>query len=215
MYANDVNIQLFTSNSTKYFESHQQIKMSLPLHKRYEIVFLHSKEPKLGYGAVAKIVDCSKSVARYWLERWTETKDLSDKSRAGPKRVTTEKEDKMIISIASRDENLNSNEINKRMKRKGVEISDRTVRRRLHESAGRWTHPTSKPLLTEKHRKNQLNWAQKMKDIDWNQVLFTDESTFKLNQYRRRVWRFPWKKKIVRTVKHPVKVHVWGSFSSK
>jgi hypothetical protein len=121
MYANAVHIQLFTSNSTKYFESHQQIKMSLPLHKRYEIVFLslHSKGPKLGYGAVAKIVGCSKSVVPYWLERWTETKDLSDKSRAGPKRVTTEKEDKMIIAIASRDENLNSNENNKRMKRKG------------------------------------------------------------------------------------------------
>jgi hypothetical protein len=59
-----------------------------------------------------------------------------------------------------------------------------------------------------------LQWAKKHNNFDWNKVVFTDESTFLLNQPTRKVWNFPWKKKIIRTVKHPSKVHVWGCFSA-
>ena len=48
-----------------------------------------------------------------------------------------------------------------------------------------------------------------------NQVIFTDETTVRLNCVKGMVWNLPEKKKIVRTVKHLVKVNVWGCFSSK
>ncbi len=54
-----------------------------------------------------------------------------------------------------------------------------------------------------------------MKDMDWNRVIFTDESTFKLNQNIRRLWQFLSKRKVTRSMKHPLKVHVWGCFSAQ
>ena len=39
--------------------------------------------------------------------------------------------------------------------------------------------------------------------------------TVRLNCVKGMVWNLPEKKKVVRTVKHPVKVNVWGCFSSK
>jgi hypothetical protein len=59
--------------------------MALPLHQRYEIVFLsqHSLGPKLSYAAV--------TIVKYWLKRWKQSKDLTDSNRTGRPRVTTQK----------------------------------------------------------------------------------------------------------------------------
>ena len=46
-------------------------------------------------------------------------------------------------------------------------------------------------------------------------MIFTDETTARLNCVKGMVWNLPGKKKVVQTVKHPVKVNVWGCFSSK
>ena len=59
--------------------------------------------------------------------------------------------------------------------------------------------------------KNRLRWVQHHKATDWNQVIFSDE----MNSVKGLVWNFPEKKKVVRTVKYPIKVNVWGCFSSK
>ena len=78
--------------------------MSLPLHKRYEIVFLreHPNGPKLGYTAISKIIKCSRDTVGRWIKRWKETKDLSDEPKAGRPRCTTDKEDKQIVKLADR-----------------------------------------------------------------------------------------------------------------
>ncbi|CAF4232706.1 unnamed protein product [Rotaria magnacalcarata] len=70
----------------------------------------------------------------------------------------------------------------------------------------------SKPLLTEHHRQNRLRWAQHHKATDWNQMIFSDETTVRLNSAKGLVWNFPGNKKVVRTVKHPIKVNACGCF---
>ena len=54
--------------------------MPLEIHQRYEIVFLsrHPLGPKLGLKAVANVVKCDKKTVKYWLDRWEQSKDLSD-----------------------------------------------------------------------------------------------------------------------------------------
>ena len=46
-------------------------------------------------------------------------------------------------------------------------------------------------------------------------MIFSDETTVRLNSVKGLVWNLPGKKKVVRTVKHPIKVNVWGCFSSR
>jgi hypothetical protein len=62
---------------------------------------------------------------------------------------------------------------------------------------------------------NRLKWAEAHMTTNWDQVISSDETTICLNQVKRRVWNIPGKKKVVRTVKHPIKVNVWGCFLSK
>ena len=48
--------------------------------------------------------------------------------------------------------------------------------------------------------------------MDWNQIIFSDEATVRLNPLKQHVWDLPRKRKVVRTVKNPIKVNVWGCF---
>ena len=69
--------------------------------------------------------------------------------------------------------------------------------------------------LTEVHRKNCLKWTQDNRATNWEQVIFSDETTIRLNAVKRLVWNLSGKKKIGRTVKHSIKENVWGCFSSQ
>src|ERR1700722_1470897 len=189
--------------------------MSLSLSQRYEIVFLkfHPLGPKLSNNAISKHIGCDPKTVRHWLDRWQNNEDLTSLSATGRPRATSEETDSKIVTIAKRTQDVSSNEISKILKKSGVDIDARTVRRRLRECGGSYGPPLAKPLLTQDHREKRLQWAQQHKHFDWNNVIFTDEKTFELGKKRRKVWRFPGTIKIVRTVKHPLKLQVWGCFS--
>lgn len=96
------------------------------------------------------------------------------------------------------------------LKRKNILVSARTVRRKLASNGMVFGNTMSKPLLSEEHCEKRLKWAKANKATDWKQVLFTDEATINCGTRRKRVWHRPGKKVVIRTVKHPVKMHIWG-----
>src|SRR5690349_11112243 len=97
----------------------------LPLHKRYEIIFLskHKKGPRLGNKKVARLIHYDTKTVRYWRARWNETKDLFDESKSGRPRVTTAEEDEMILNEVEEDDHPTSVSIARGLKRKKVEVS--------------------------------------------------------------------------------------------
>ena len=162
--------------------------------------------PKLDVKAVAKAINCAKSNVQYWLNRWKASKDLSDSKRTGRSRGTTEKIDRRISDLATNDNIATTRDIRRVLKRQPVEISQETIRRRLKEYGAKFSLLISKPLLTEKHRQKRLQWAQAVRGVDWNRIVFIDETTVRLNQLKRCVWNLPGKRKVFRIVKYPVKV---------
>lgn len=76
----------------------------------------------------------------------------------------------------------------------GVNVSDQTIRNRLHEGGLRAPRPVVGPVLTAQHRRARLAFAidhQNWQLRHWRPVLFTDESRFNLStcDRRERVWR--------------------------
>ena len=98
---------------------------------------------------------------------------------------------------------------------KMLKLAKTSIRRRLNEVGAKFSKPMSKPMLTEKHRINRLKWEHQNVDRNWDEVIFSDETTLFLNRVKGRVWNLPGRKKVVRTVSHPINVNVWGCFSSK
>ena len=133
--------------------------MTPSMDKRYEITFLshHPMEPELGVMAVAKAIKCAKSTVQCWLNRWKESKDLSDSKSIERPRSTTKKVDQRISDLDSTNSSAITRAIRRVLKRKNVDISQETIRRRLKGYGTKFSLPISKPLLTEKHRQKRLD----------------------------------------------------------
>ncbi|CAF5082071.1 unnamed protein product, partial [Rotaria sp. Silwood1] len=111
------------------------------------------------------------------------------------------------------NEDATSVSIARGLRRKKVEISSRTVRRRLKAAGYRFSTPLSKPLLTTLHKQQCLRWARLMQHQDWNKTVFSDESKIRSGLVKRRYWQRKGLRKVVRTTKHPAKINVWGCFA--
>lgn len=192
--------------------------MSLELHRRYEIVFLakHKHGPEFGINRIAKMISCNRATVVRWLKRWDETKGLSDRERTGRRRITTEQQDQTIINSINEgmDKGIISEEAQEQLANENINVSARTVRRRLNEAGFKYMKPLSKPLLTEDHQRKRLSWARSLIGFDWNQVIASDETVFRVNDVRRFYWQRPGERKVRRTVKYSVKINAWGCLSS-
>lgn len=189
--------------------------MNISVKKRWEIVFLsqHYYGPHMANADISRYLRVSESTVRYWLERYETTGDVEVLQKTGRKRLTTDKQDMMIQSMIAQHPTESTAQIAARLSKKGVSISTTTLRRRFKEAGFESMKPTSKPLLTNDHIEKRFNWALQHKDMDWNQVIFTDESSFHMKKVIRRVWKKRGQHYYVSTTKHPVKVHIWGCFS--
>ncbi len=77
---------------------------------------------------------------------------------------------------------------------KGERISTRTIRRYVHRAGIRNYNAVFKPYLTRNHINARLHWAIKRRNwinMHWNNVTFSDESSFTVRpiNLRQRVWR--------------------------
>ena len=137
---------------------------------------------------IAKIMNCYCNTVKLWLDRWEETKDLSDRSRPRPSRLTTAEEDQLMIDLTNEEMDATSETVKQELEKKVV-ISNRTIRRRLHEAGLQYMRPLSKPLLNEQPRQRRVQWAREMKNYDWSLVMVSDETMIRLHTSRKFSWQ--------------------------
>jgi len=94
----------------------------------------------------------------------------------------------------------NTTLIQQKLKSEGLKIKKDTIRRRLKENGCKWSNIKSKKFLENNQREERLKWAYNVRNIDWNKVIFTNETIFFLNKKQYKTWDFPSTK---RTIKKP------------
>lgn len=102
-----------------------------------------------------------------------------------------------------------------KLRKKGVDVSLNTIRSCLREKSLSFRSTLKKPLLSEKHVGKWLTWAKENLVRDWVNVIFTDESFLWVWSSLSKAWSTKSNRILQRTVKHPVKVHVWGCFCKR
>ena len=164
--------------------------MPLSIQKCWEIVFLHLHKlgPNLSLKTIAKELHYSPTTVKKWINQYQETGDIQDQEGRGPKRKTSDKENTDIVTVAKRLRTSTSTEISTLINKQGTDISPRTIRHRLNEQGFIKLQPLCKPLLSDRHRENQLKWANSNKKRDWSNVIFTDEVTFSQFGKPKKVW---------------------------
>lgn len=158
--------------------------------------------------AVAIRMGVSQSVVSRAYARYQETNRYNRRPGQGCHRVTTPRDDRAIVQQVRREPFNNANIVarnfpNRRQQQQQQRqpqrhpvrnISSRTVINRLHETGLHARHPNRVPMLTARHRRARLAYANAHRDWtlrQWGNVLFTDESRFNLHGSDRRplVWR--------------------------
>ena len=191
--------------------------MALSIQKQWELVFLwlHRLGPKLSIRSIAKELNCAVETVHTWIHQYQETGDVQDILGWGLKCKTSEAEDTKIIATAKRLRTGSLADISTILNKQGTSISLTTIQRRLNEQGFYKLQPLQKPLLTDTHWINRLKWAKAHKNNNWTNVIFTDETSFSQFSKPKKVWRQKGEIIKVPTVKHSMKVHVYGCFSEK
>ena len=110
--------------------------------------------------------------------------------RGRPRTVDAHME-KNLIKISRKNPTLTLNEI--LQKQQSIQkIHKSTLWRILHRNGVLSSRPNKKPFLSQRHRKDRLRFARVIKNLDWNDVIFSDEKRFRLRpDGLRRIWRHP------------------------
>jgi transposase len=122
------------------------------------------------------------------MQRFRQTRNVTDRPRAGRPRKTTQREDRLI----SRQTFRTAGTLHCNLALGGY-ISTRTVIRRLHHQGMRAQRPIKLPQLTLRHRHVRFDWSHDHLGWTirtWRRVHWSDESRFLLRPTdgRARVW---------------------------
>ena len=173
---------------------------------------------------VSRRLQVSISVIVRLIQRFTATGRVQERPRSGRPRSTNAREDRLIERHALQTRASSSNIIRRQFRvATNINISQQTIRNRLHAFNLRSRRPAVRLRLTPAHRaarrdfcRRHVRWTRRQ----WSQVLFSDESRFTMNHNdgRLKVWRRPGERFIDATVQEKVafgggSVMVWGAFS--
>ncbi|CAK9833697.1 Transposable element Tcb2 transposase [Anthophora retusa] len=188
--------------------------MSAAYASRFEAVFLcnHPKGPKMSFAAASRYMGKSVSFIKKCVKRYEDVKNVDDLPERGKRCSTSEKDDKAILRIFEKNPGCSLRKAKLLLAKKGVEVSLNTIRCRLRDADYGWRCTKLKPFFSEKHVEKRVLWARANIDRDFSNIIFTDESSFWAWGTRRHAWSPRAVAIVQRTVKHPVKVLVWGCF---
>ena len=179
----------------------------------------------VGVRRIAKKFGTTPGGVSKFIKKVQETGSIDCRQGRGRKRSTTSRDDRTLSRIVRTGQAETATEAAAIAKSNhDLNVSPQTVRRRLRESELVARVKRKKPLLTDQHKAARLKWAQEHQhwtDADWDRVVWSDESKFKLHRSDGRQWH--WVPKSMPAHKRPTQgtvkfgggsIMVWGCFST-
>lgn len=193
-------------------------RKEVPLQMRKLII--EDRQNGLSLRQIAQKYSISKTCVEKLCNKFAESHQISNLPGRGRKRATTKREDTLIVRQIKVKPNTSSTEIKDQL---NLNVSTKTIRRRLHETGFTNRVSIKKPMISAKNKKKRLEFAKKYVDMPlsfWKSVVWSDESKFELvgKKKRRKVWRKAGEALLDKHTTKTVKfgggsIMVWGCFS--
>lgn len=173
---------------------------------------------------VSSILNVSRSTLWDAVQRYQETGSYERRPGSGRKRSTSERDDRFIVNTILRNRHTTAVEVRQSLREvRNVNVSERTIRRRLREKELQPYRPVRVPRLLASHRTRRIQFAEnhlEWSNDQWKNVLFTDESRVGLyvSDGRHRVYRRPGERMAACTLQETEgfqggSVMIWGGIS--
>ncbi|GFT19589.1 transposable element Tc1 transposase [Trichonephila clavipes] len=153
-------------------------------------------------------------------DRWMQEGTTDRRGRSHPPQCSTSREGRKTVRMTVTDRSVTSRTVTQHIESvTHRSVSVRTIRRRLQQSGLSERRPLLGLLLTQNHRRLHHQWydVRRMRAVEWNEVVFTDESRISLQRHdgRIRVWRHRGERMINSCVMHrhtdpSLGIMVWG-----
>lgn len=157
-------------------------KPHIPIENRGKIVAL--RDMGLSYRKIAARIGCSVGAVYEVVRKQQQTGTVVDRPITGRKRITTQRQDRIITRISLADRRRTAPQIPAYLEEfHDTHISTSTVQRRLLEVDLKAYRAHKQPRLTPVHRQKRLQFTLKYRRwtaSDWSRVVFSDESRFLL-----------------------------------
>ena len=147
------------------------------------------------FRAVAGRLHVSPSVVWRLKERWLTTGRFKNRPRSGRPKTTDARADRFIVRQALTSRSTTARRIRGQVQvATNINISNQTVRKRLHQAQLHSRIPVKRPKHTAAHKRARRAFSvqhSRWTRVQWAGVLFCDESRFTLSHSdkRRKVWR--------------------------
>lgn len=144
---------------------------------------------------IAQMLGIHQSTVSHVVQRYDETGEYRRRPGQGRKRCTTQRDDRYVQLQALRNRTFTAPQLkNELLNTRQVNVSVKTVRRRLKEAGLNPKRPAKVPRLLPHHKTARLQFARAHADWgehEWSRVLFTDETRIQLwkPDGRDRVYR--------------------------
>ncbi|KAK4327926.1 hypothetical protein Pmani_001617 [Petrolisthes manimaculis] len=119
---------------------------------------------------IARDLGLTRQTVQRWLTRWEESGNLEDRQRSGRPKMTSAEDTAGIRAAVERNPFTNSDSVREQL---GLDVSDRTIRRRLHESGIHHHVPAKKMIFMQdncpvhKARVVQCWFEERMEQIEF------------------------------------------------
>lgn len=179
----------------------------------------------IGVRETARRLGVAPSVITRLRQRFEATGRVEERPRSGRPKKTTARQDRLIARQAQTARTSTANRIRRHLRAAtNTNVSSQTIRNRLHAVHYHARRPAKRVKLTLAHKRARRAWCRRhvrWAQHQWNQVLFTDESRFSLEQNdgRVRVWRRTGERYNEDCVQQVTahgggSIMVWGGFSA-
>ena len=127
----------------------------------------------------------TQNTVSYTLKRYNEHKTVLDLNRCGRKKISTPRDQRNLIRMAKQQRKLSSEKLALQWNlSNGASASPSLVRKILQEHDMLWRRTCLKPRLTDRHKKQRLEFCNQYKNwskYGWRDVLFSDEMNIEVD----------------------------------
>jgi transposase len=186
-----------------------------------QIIALHQHTVKTTR-QIAEDLGLSKSTVARIIKQYDDTGSYeSHRDNCHRPRKTNERDDRVLIRLSKENPKASSSTLAEDLDAfHGIHIDASTVRRRLLENDRPAYRPIKCQILTPDMKKRRYEWAMAHREMNWENVMFSDETAMEIqptsSQYvRRGIDETPSGDHFQASFRHPVKVMIWSCISAQ